>query len=59
VAHGRIVRRQYNGPTFVYRVELDSGDVVHCMHNHVEEFSVGDPVAVEMDADHELAWYPP
>ncbi|WP_254830614.1 ABC transporter ATP-binding protein [Haloglomus salinum] len=58
-ADGRIVRRQYNGPTFVYRVELDSGDTVHCMHNHVEEFTVGQPVAVELTADHELAWYPP
>jgi iron(III) transport system ATP-binding protein len=58
-ADGRIVRRQYNGPTFVYRVELDTGDVVHCMHNHVEEFEVGRPVRVELTADHELAWYPP
>ena len=58
-ADGRIVRRQYNGPTFVYRVELDSGDTVHCMHNHVEEFDVGDPVAVDLVADHRLAWYPP
>jgi iron(III) transport system ATP-binding protein len=57
-ADGRIVRRQYNGPTFVYRVELDSGDVVHCMHNHVEEFDVGQPVRVDLVADHELAWYP-
>jgi len=58
-ADGRIVRRQYNGPTFVYRVELDSGDTVHCMHNHVEEFAVGQSVTVELTADHELAWYPP
>ncbi|PSP99953.1 ABC transporter ATP-binding protein [Halobacteriales archaeon QS_4_70_19] len=58
-ADGRIVRRQYNGPTFVYRVELSSGDTVHCMHNHVEEFSVGQSVAVELTADHQIAWYPP
>ncbi|MFB6205104.1 MAG: ABC transporter ATP-binding protein [Haloglomus sp.] len=58
-ADGRIVRRQYNGPTFVYRVELDSGDVVHCTHNHVEEFSVGQSVRVDLTADHQLAWYPP
>jgi iron(III) transport system ATP-binding protein len=57
-ADGRIVRRQYNGPTFVYRVELDTGDVVHCMHNHVEEFEVGSSVDVELTADHQLAWYP-
>jgi iron(III) transport system ATP-binding protein len=58
-ADGRIVRRQYNGPTFVYRVELGSDDVVHCMHNHVEEYDVGRPVRVDLTADHQLAWYPP
>jgi iron(III) transport system ATP-binding protein len=57
-ADGRIVRRQYNGPTFVYRVELEGGDTVHCMHNHVEEYEVGRPVRVDLTADHQLAWYP-
>jgi len=57
-AQGRIVHRQYNGPTFVYRVELDNGDVVSCLHNHAESFDVGDPVRVDMVADHSLAWYP-
>jgi iron(III) transport system ATP-binding protein len=57
-ADGSVVHRQYNGPSFVYRVELDSGDVVHCMHNHVETFEAGEPVEVDLVADHELAWYP-
>ena len=57
-ADGYVVHRQYNGPSFVYRVELHSGDVVHCMHNHVETFDAGQPVAVDLAADHELAWYP-
>jgi len=57
-AHGRIVHRQYHGPTFVYRVELDNGDVVSCLHNHAESFEVGDPVRVDLVADHSLAWYP-
>jgi len=57
-AQGRIVHRQYNGPTFVYRVELDNGDVVSCLHNHAEAFDVGDPVRVDLVADHSLAWYP-
>jgi iron(III) transport system ATP-binding protein len=55
---GEIVYRQYDGPNFVYRVELRNGDVVHCMHNHVEDFSVGTPVDVELSLDHPLAWYP-
>ncbi|WP_284008988.1 ABC transporter ATP-binding protein [Haloarcula pelagica] len=57
-ADGAVVHRQYNGPSFVYRVELHSGDVVHCMHNHVETFEAGEPVEVDLVADHELAWYP-
>ncbi|WP_254271253.1 ABC transporter ATP-binding protein [Haloarcula marina] len=57
-ADGYVVHRQYNGPSFIYRVELHSGDVVHCMHNHVETFEAGQPVEVDLDADHELAWYP-
>jgi len=57
-ADGYVVHRQYNGPSFIYRVELHSGDVVHCMHNHVETFEAGQPVGVDLVADHELAWYP-
>ncbi len=57
-ADGYVVHRQYNGPNFIYRVELHSGDVVHCMHNHVETFEAGQPVEVDLAADHELAWYP-
>jgi len=58
-ADGHIIHRQYTGPSFVYRVELDNGDVVHCQHNHVEELDIGKPVRVDLDADHTLAWYPP
>lgn len=57
-ADGVVVHRQYTGPSFVYRVELGSGDVVACLHNHVEEFDIGRPVRVELVADHPLAWYP-
>lgn len=57
-AEARIVHRQYSGPSFVYRVELETGDVLHCMHNHAEEFEVGQAVDVRLVADHPLAWYP-
>jgi iron(III) transport system ATP-binding protein len=57
-ADGRIVHRQYNGPSFVYRIQLANGDTVSCAHNHVEVFDHGQPVAVELVADHSLAWYP-
>ncbi|MFB6171209.1 MAG: ABC transporter ATP-binding protein [Haloarculaceae archaeon] len=55
---GEIVHRQYSGPSFVYRVELAGGDVLHCLHNHVEEFTVGQAVGVDLVADHALAWFP-
>ncbi len=57
-ADGYVVGRQYNGPSFVYRVELHSGEVVRCLHNHTETFDPGQPVRVELRADHPLAWYP-
>jgi iron(III) transport system ATP-binding protein len=57
-AHGWIVRRQYRGPSFVYRVETTGGDVLHCLHNHTESFDVGQAVRIELVAGHRLAWYP-
>ena len=58
VADGKVVSRQYVGPSFIYRVELDSGESVHCLHNHVEEFELDQWVSVDLVADHPLAWYP-
>jgi len=58
IADGTVVHRQYNGPNFVYRVQLDSGGVVRCLHNHVETFEHGQQVSVDIVADHPLAWYP-
>ena len=55
---GVVVRRQYTGPSFIYHVELDNGDTVRCLHNHAENFEVGDHVRVDLVADHSLAWYP-
>jgi iron(III) transport system ATP-binding protein len=57
-ADGHITDRQYNGPTFVYQVELTDGTSVRCLHNHVETFEHGQPVRVDIEADHGLAWYP-
>jgi iron(III) transport system ATP-binding protein len=57
-ANGAIVRRQYTGPSFIYHVELDNGDVVRCLHNHAEDMDVGEPVTVDLVSDHSLAWYP-
>ncbi len=55
---GVVVGREYTGPSFVYEVELDSGDVVRCEHNHASEFRLDRRVRVDLVADHTLAWYP-
>jgi len=57
-ANGVVVYRRFLGPNFLYRVQLDSGDVVGCMHNHEDELPLEEPVRVELDADHELSWFP-
>jgi len=55
---GRVVARRYLGPTFLYEVELDTGESIQCMHNHDEDVPNSGPVDLELDADHELAWFP-
>ncbi|MEF8780049.1 MAG: ABC transporter ATP-binding protein [Haloferacaceae archaeon] len=57
-ADGVVLQRQYVGPSFIYRVELDSGETLHCLHNHVDDFEPDQRVAVDLVADHPLAWYP-
>lgn len=57
-ADGTITRRQYQGPSFIYRVETTGGDTVQCLHNHTEVFDVGQPVRLDIVANHPLVWYP-
>jgi iron(III) transport system ATP-binding protein len=54
---GRIVHRQYTGSSFIYRVELDTGDVIHCEHNHTTDIDLDRRVSIGFVADHMLAWY--
>jgi iron(III) transport system ATP-binding protein len=56
--NGEVVHRRYLGPTVLYRIELDSGDTVACMHNHADEVGLDERVNVSLTADHELAWFP-
>src|SRR6056297_2607741 len=57
-ADGRITYRRYLGPSVLYRVELDTGDTIECMHNHSETHDLDARVSVTLTADHELAWFP-
>ncbi|WP_257300003.1 ABC transporter ATP-binding protein [Haloarchaeobius sp. FL176] len=58
VANGRVVYRRYLGPTILYRVELDNGDILECMHNHTDQVDLDESVRVDLTADHDLAWFP-
>jgi iron(III) transport system ATP-binding protein len=55
---GRVRSRRYLGPTILYEVELAEGGTVQCMHNHDESISLDESVRLELEADHELAWFP-
>ncbi|WP_256532171.1 ABC transporter ATP-binding protein [Halovivax cerinus] len=55
---GEVIYRRYLGPTVLYRVELDGGETIECMHNHADRLQLGDRVRVRVTADHELAWFP-
>jgi len=57
-ADGHVVYRRYLGPTVLYRVELDSGETIECMHNHSDHIDLDERVAVRVTADHKLAWFP-
>lgn len=57
-ADGRVTYRRYLGPTVLYRVELENGDVVEAMHNHAEQVSLDTPVTVDLAATHALSWFP-
>ena len=57
-ADGEITYRRYLGPTVLYRVELDTGEALQCMHNHSEKLELGMRVDVSLVADHELVWFP-
>ncbi len=57
-ANGTVTYRRYLGPTVLYRVELENGDVVECMHNHSEDIELDEAVRVSLPATHPLAWFP-
>ncbi|WP_121820799.1 ABC transporter ATP-binding protein [Halostella salina] len=57
-ADGTITRRQYQGPSFIYRVETEGGDTIQCLHSHTEVFDVGKSVSVDLVANHPLVWFP-
>jgi len=57
-ADGLVVSRRYLGPTVLYEVRLDDDTAVQCMHNHDESIPLDTEVRIELDAHHELAWFP-
>jgi iron(III) transport system ATP-binding protein len=57
-ADGHVTYRRYLGPSVLYRVTLESGATVECMHNHSDDVKLDEQVAVELTAEHDLAWFP-
>jgi iron(III) transport system ATP-binding protein len=57
-ADGRVVSRRYLGPTILCEVRLDDETLVQCMHNHDESIPLDTRVRIDLDADHDLAWFP-
>lgn len=57
-ADGRVSYRRYRGPMVQYRVRLEDGTVVECLHNHTRDLSLEATVAVEVETDHRLWWFP-
>jgi len=55
---GTVTYRRYLGPSVLYRVELDNGDTVECMHNHSANVDLEEDVCVDLTATHDLAWFP-
>ncbi|MDZ7850025.1 MAG: ABC transporter ATP-binding protein [Halodesulfurarchaeum sp.] len=56
-ATGVVRRRSYEGSTIRYRIELANGSHIEAMHNHTSGVDLDDPVAVDLVADHEFAWF--
>jgi iron(III) transport system ATP-binding protein len=55
---GVVRTRRYLGPTILYEVSVHDGTTVQCMHNHDESMPLDSEVRLELEADHELAWFP-
>ncbi len=54
---GRIVGRTYEGPSFMYVVEMPSGQRLRCQTSHICRYHVGERVCVELRNDHALTCF--
>ncbi len=54
---GRVTRRDFRGMHQRYRVELATGEAIHCMTDHSVVLAPGAPVRVSICASHPLACF--
>ena len=54
---GHIVSRIFQGPSYLYEVELAAGGVVHVLQHHTKQYDVGTRVQVRIIAEHRLACF--
>jgi len=57
-ADGHVSYRRYRGPMVQYRVRLEDGTAVECLHNHTRDLALEAPVAIDIETDHPLWWFP-
>lgn len=56
--NGRIIQRFFRGAFNFYRVQLDSGEIVHAFKLHTEIFDPGERVNIYFNAGHPLKIFP-
>ena len=52
--NGVIAEREFRGAFYLYRIALDSGDMVRALLSHASEFDVGTRVSVQVRCGHSL-----
>ena len=56
-AHACVLTRQFKGALNIYRLQLDSGQILHAFQPHTQNLSPGDLVRVQADPGHPLACF--
>ncbi len=58
LANGVILGRNFQGTHYLYRVRLDSGQLLHVLASHCLKLDVGSPVQVRIEPGHPLVGFP-
>ena len=53
-ANGTVIEREFRGAFYLYRIALDSGEMVRSLLSHTDDYDVGSRVAVRVRSGHSL-----